>query len=102
MRVQVGTVHILLVAPLQLHSSTSVPSAVPCPVTSRHLPLICSVLPPTVQIWAGLLASQESMTAGVPLAEPLFRAARHLPATPETICPPVPRVTARLSNWSVW
>src|SRR6266508_1189244 len=100
-------VHCWLVPPLQVQSWTRVPLAVPRPVTSRHLPLIAKVrvVPAavTVQCWAGSAASQPSITAGVALAEPLFRAARHLPATPETISGEAadPGVIVRLSNWLV-
>jgi hypothetical protein len=67
------------------------------------LPLIWRVLPVTVQRCAAL-ESHASMTTAVPLAVPLFSAARHLPAMPEVTAPVVDwaGVTARLSNWSVW
>ena len=77
-------VHCCAPVPLQVHSWILVPSAVPAPETSRHLPSARKVLSsPMVQRWAALELHVQICTL-VPSAVPALSTSRHLPFTPFT------------------
>src|SRR6266508_499507 len=78
--------HTCAPVPLQSHSCTLVPLAVPPEVMSMHLPRACSVpLVATVQRWALVPLHVHSCTA-VPLAGLAPATSTHLPPMP-VICP---------------
>ncbi len=75
--------------PLQVQSWIFVPSAVPPPLTSRHLPSARSVDPVRVQL-CDAVPLQVYSWIWVPSAVAPLRTSRHLPASPTTGPVPVP------------
>src|SRR6187200_2410057 len=67
--------------PLQVHSCTLVPLAVPALSTSRHLPSAWKVLPTRLQRCAALPLQVHNWIF-VPSAVPALSTSRHLPAMP--------------------